>query len=382
MTGLPVLLVALVAISGLVAAILAVAWYDLGEPRHARTWAIAFGVAGLAWSWFFLRQLHVVPAWLDTLTPTLLGFASAIVVVGFRQRAGLPDARRTLLVLAAGHGVVLAALQWWFGTEEAWIVPLTLLNAGLYWRASRTLVGRRAKERLAEKVAEAGLCLLATVHMMVLAGIVGDWFGLLSLNLPRMGEVALLILPSIETSIGLYTVILITADLADRTRRLAATDRLTGLFNRRGFDEAGTALFTAARRAGRPVSMVMIDIDHFKQINDRFGHPAGDRVLRSFSQQIAGAIGRRDIFARIGGEEFAAVLADADLDAATSAAEAMRIEVETMTTDLPEAFQVTASFGLATAGADDGDLHTLLARADRALYRSKDEGRNRVTMAA
>jgi diguanylate cyclase (GGDEF)-like protein len=381
MSGVAVLLAALVAISAVVAAILAVAWYDLGEPRHARTWSIAFGIAALAWSWFFLVRAGIVPAELVTVTPTLIGFASVLVVVGFRQRAALPNARLSLLLLAAAHGALLAALEAWFNTDEAWVVPLTLLNGGLYWRASRTLVGRRQGERLAEKVAEAGLCLLATVHLMVFAGIVGEWLGLVSLDLPRLGDLALLLLPTVETSIGLYTVILITVDLADQTRRLAATDRLTGLFNRRGFDETGNALFAAARRSGRPVAMVMIDIDDFKEVNDRFGHPAGDRVLCGVSQRIAQAIGRRDIFARIGGEEFAAVLVDADLGTAACAAEAMRLQVEAMAADLPEPHGVTASFGLATIRPDDADLHALLARADRALYRSKAEGRNRVTLA-
>ncbi len=381
MSAVPVLLVALVAISAVVSATLAVAWIDLGRSAHARTWGVAFAVATAAWACCLAARADAVPraAWLAV--PALIVLASALVAHGFRQRAGLPDRRRAFLALSAVHAGLLPVFRWAWG-EEAWVVPLALFNAALYWRASRTLLGRRQGERLAERVAEAGLCVIASLHMLAVAGLAGRWLGLVALDLPRLGWLVLLLLPSATATVGLYTVILITADLADQTRRLAATDRLTGLLNRRGFEDAAAALFGAARRDGRPVALVMVDVDHFKRVNDRFGHPAGDRVLQGVCGRIAQSIGRRDLFARVGGEEFAAVLVDVDEPTAACAVEVMRAGVEAMAADLPVPHRVTASFGVAAAGPADGELDDLIARADRALYRSKSEGRNRVTVAA
>lgn len=381
MSPATILMVALVAISAIVSVMLAVAWYDLDRPRHARTWASAFAIAAVAWALFLAQHEGAMPPVGGVAMPALLGFASALVTIGFRQRAGLPDHRRILMGLGAGHAVLLLVLAAWFRTAEAWIVPLAALNGGLYWRASRTLLGRRQVERLAERVAEAGLCILATLHLLVVAGLAGSALGLVRLDLPRLGALVLLLLPSMEGCIGLFTVILITADVADQTRRLAATDRLTGLVNRRGFEEAAAAIFQSARRHRRGVALAMVDVDHFKAVNDRFGHPAGDRVLQALCGRIAQTLGRRDLFARIGGEEFAVVLVDADLATAACAVEVMRAQVESMAMDLPEPYRITASFGVAAPGPQDGGLDDLIRRADQALYRSKSEGRNRVTLA-
>ena len=137
-----------------------------------------------------------------------------------------------------------------------------------------------------------------------------------------------------------------------------------------------------ARRDARPIALVLIDVDRFKEINDRFGHPAGDEVLCAVCHRLAQGVSRRDILARIGGEEFALVLTDVDPQAALCAAEVLRRHVETMTADLPQPVSVTASFGLATPAEPGEELAGLFLRADRALYRSKAEGRNRVTVAA
>jgi diguanylate cyclase (GGDEF)-like protein len=194
-------------------------------------------------------------------------------------------------------------------------------------------------------------------------------------------ENVMLVMPAALVGIGLFAIILLTADLADRARRLAATDMLTGLLNRRGFEERGGALFDSARAQGRAMVLALMDLDRFKLVNDRFGHPAGDRLLRQVARALMPETGRRAIVARMGGEEFAMMLADTDPVQACRVVEELRLRIAGLTPDLPDAHRVTASFGLAALREEDSDLHALLGRADAALYRSKAEGRDRLTLA-
>jgi two-component system cell cycle response regulator len=166
---------------------------------------------------------------------------------------------------------------------------------------------------------------------------------------------------------------------------LAAMDPLTGLGNRRFFEKQLAEALERAAHGGRSVSLMMIDVDHFKQINDQYGHEAGDHVLRSLAQRIKGVLRRTDPVCRYGGEEFLALLPDTPLVSATRVAERVRTMVESTPFRLgagsAQLIPVTISIGLAERG-DDANAEALLRRTDRALYASKTAGRNRVTVAA
>jgi diguanylate cyclase (GGDEF)-like protein len=169
-----------------------------------------------------------------------------------------------------------------------------------------------------------------------------------------------------------------------RTRRLSETDGLTGVINHRHFVELLRQEVERSRRSGRPLSLVMIDIDDFKSINDTHGHPAGDAVLRHVAQVLAGLLRRTDVVARYGGEEFVAMLPEAGPEPAASTAETMRAEVErrACTSDtLERTLAVRISLGVASLPDDAGSVAELIAAADRGLYRAKREGKNRVCRA-
>ncbi len=154
------------------------------------------------------------------------------------------------------------------------------------------------------------------------------------------------------------------------------TDPLTSLWNRRSFDRRLHAAWDAHARERAPMSLLMIDLDHFKRINDAFGHPAGDEVLVRIAEIVRASIGPNEVAARFGGEEFCVLLPGADVDEAQRRAETLRIAIEQAA--WPNA-PVTASFGVATTSAtEDGCTNVMLSRADRALYDAKREGRNRV----
>jgi diguanylate cyclase len=165
--------------------------------------------------------------------------------------------------------------------------------------------------------------------------------------------------------------------------RLAREDGLTGVANRRTFDVALDEEWRRARRAETPLSLILLDIDYFKAYNDRCGHPAGDACLRAVAQVVAEGHRRAgELVARYGGEELAVLLYSVPGEAALAAAEALRRRVLQLALPHPSspvASTVTVSAGVACASPPhSGSADELVAQADRALYRAKDRGRNRV----
>lgn len=181
----------------------------------------------------------------------------------------------------------------------------------------------------------------------------------------------------------LIALCLFTAAALDVMRALKAethTDPLSGILNRRGFEERATLLLDQCGKAGFPVALVLADLDHFKALNDRHGHEAGDRVIADFAAKLRSATGARGAAGRIGGEEFAVLLPLSDLGSARLFAEAIRAFYSAGTVDgLPAGTRVTASFGVAARTGREG-LMPLMRRADEALYKAKKNGRDSVRL--
>ena len=164
-------------------------------------------------------------------------------------------------------------------------------------------------------------------------------------------------------------------------RRLAETDALTGISNRHHFTRRAAAVLEQCRKANEQVGLVMVDLDHFKTINDRFGHATGDWALRAVASACQQVCRRNDLLGRLGGEEFAFLLVDCNAEASVALAEECRRRIAAIDT-LPSghAFRITASFGVAGSRNCGHGFDALLAQADDALYRSKREGRDRVSV--
>lgn len=170
-----------------------------------------------------------------------------------------------------------------------------------------------------------------------------------------------------------------------QTIELAVTDGLTGLHNRRYLDNHLRVLVDRALARGRPLSICITDIDRFKNVNDSYGHDAGDEILRDFAHRLRSTVRGADLACRYGGEEFVVVMPDTSAEIAAAVAERLRALVEGNPFDLPQHQQklaITASLGIATLDPNGDTPESLLKRADNALYQAKNNGRNQVVAAA
>jgi diguanylate cyclase (GGDEF)-like protein len=226
----------------------------------------------------------------------------------------------------------------------------------------------------------------------------GSQYGFFPLAIGRfLGNPALLIIPKLVNIaagcfvIGVLLMRWLPKAVSERDRseqfaadlkRLATTDGLTSLFNRRHFDALAQAEWMRFQRYGRPLSLLVIDVDKFKSINDRFGHDAGDLVLKAIAENCTAAKRETDVVARIGGEEFALLLPETNEAAAQIVAERLRLQIHSYSHVFPgEESQISVSIGVAGATLGMAAFEILLKRADEALYGAKRSGRNRVSTA-
>jgi diguanylate cyclase (GGDEF)-like protein len=198
----------------------------------------------------------------------------------------------------------------------------------------------------------------------------------------RSGWVAAFAIELVLYAVGtVFVIFMLVSERTVKAHKTAASiDPLTNLFNRRGFSELTTRMIEREQAAGRPVTVLIFDIDHFKSVNDRFGHPAGDEILKLFGNVLVHTLRITDVVGRIGGEEFAAMLPCA-VDEAVIAAERVRTTFANAGVQVDDT-PLATSVSIGVAGGPSGvDLNALLAAADTALYRAKRGGRNRVEIA-
>ncbi|WP_460119173.1 GGDEF domain-containing protein [Pseudomonas sp. S2_C03] len=168
-------------------------------------------------------------------------------------------------------------------------------------------------------------------------------------------------------------------NMESELHRLATTDVLTQSSNRRHFFDCAHREFELARQQGGPLAFLLLDIDDFKQINDTYGHPEGDKVLQQIAETGRGALRRGDVFGRIGGEEFAAVFPGCAPDMALQVAERLQREIQRLSFNHEQrTFGITVSQGLTNLKAEDASIESLFARADAAMYEAKRQGKNRI----
>jgi diguanylate cyclase (GGDEF)-like protein len=347
-------------------------------------------IAALGW-WGAAYVLGAASVALWTAGGPDLGWELSLAVnaVGFIACGLVWDAARVFHGRPANWIGVIAGPALWIAAV-VWLDPIDpelrmLLGASIVAFYAALTAGELWRERRKSLRARWPAIAVPVMHgaVLMLPIILGDMFR--SGDAASMGPIwiaafgAELLLYAVGT---VFIIVMLMSDRAVSAHKTAASvDPLTGLLNRRGFGEATARMIDREAKAGRPITVMIFDIDHFKSVNDRFGHAAGDDVLKVFSDVVVNNLRISDLVGRVGGEEFAALL-PCNVEEALVAAERVREAFEASGIKVDDApLETTVSIGIA-GGPAQTELDVLMASADTALYQAKRGGRNRVEVAA
>lgn len=221
------------------------------------------------------------------------------------------------------------------------------------------------------------ICVMLVAGIWALSGSAEPAADFLAPNLPRFLSLLVLFIGILVWDLALL--LMANERLENRLVVIAQIDPLTGILNRAGFRMEAERQLQRCMGNGAPAAVLLLDLDHFKKVNDTHGHDGGDRLLRRFVKSTRQTLCSDDVLARYGGEEFCALMPGATLAAAAETAERIRVQFERVRVDAGKAaFGTTVSIGVAEIALPDETLDAAIARADRALYQAKHQGRNRV----
>jgi diguanylate cyclase (GGDEF)-like protein len=327
MAGAEIILAIILVTSLVLAAALGVAWRSFGYPRHALSWALAFAVAAIETGVTAAISLWPTIEIIKQVDLLLTLLAAALVATGARQRAAPGSRERGALMAVPVAWVVLAAAQ-----MSVTLAPY--VNALAFVFSSAMFAIATVALKPAERATEPAEW-MAIVSIGAFALLEAVLAGLVFMHVARPDAPDLILIaqrlylighPSLSVAAGIAAILLSASDLAVQLRTLAAYDPLTGVLNRRGFQEAALRAIANGRRQRQSIAVAIADIDHFKSINDRYGHTAGDRTLHFISGCLTRGLRGGDVVGRIGGEEFALLLVNSSAEQAAEAMERIRAE--------------------------------------------------------
>ncbi len=358
-----------------------IAWSNFGKRQHALTWAIAFFVGMLRWA------TNLNEGFFPSLEAYLLvenACSVVMITLGLRGHCQRTNCRLLPRNLFPYASIIYAIVAWHIviephvGLRQALIPAYAALTLFL----SSYLIVRFRERPWPSEWAAAAFIALFGVTQLISAGITWSQGAIRDEVLfGTFMHFTFLTLPAGYMAMSMFIILMMASDISAEMKTLAVRDQLTGLLNRRGFNEYGEKAFAAAQRNGTPLSVIMTDIDRFKHINDKFGHAAGDTALVHFARLVSENRRSEDVIARVGGEEFALLLPGTELRDAMALADQLCNKVGSTPMDLTSVgLPMTSSFGVAAVSRNDTTLDDMIRRADRALYRSKRAGRNQVDL--
>ncbi len=360
-------------------AVLLITWQRNGRQSDvALFWSIAFFITSVAW---ILAIVLPKPYTLFSVLLLALAFFAAPVflLAGVFVRGGRPPPWRVFIAV----GVLCMLIQLWYCIVEADDVMRTL-NLTVFNLLFHLLVVFLSLKSQADR---AGNIMLAIGSTSIAAVLVVRIY-LLVQHLTNGGDAAMLLrdeiliflfMPSAMVIEGLACLGAILLDLINKLTHQAYTDPMTDCLNRRGFEEAAANNIAIANRHQLPISTVICDIDHFKRINDRFGHCIGDDVIKAFACILTDSARDADLVGRMGGEEFVILLLGCKLQDGIEYSQRVRNALRKISVlAVAESINLTASFGVTELLAGDECLENMVRRADKALYSAKGGGRDRI----
>lgn len=381
-------LVTLLVISAALACVLAVSMSFAmhaaapGSGNSLQIWRWALSLNAAFWLLYLTDSSWapwLMPHWLAV---TLINGVSLAAVAGYvyayRTFLGLPRHTAILcaIVLLGLTGNLLIVLT----TDSYWMRLAFNLGANgllMIWVATSLF---QCREPGVQRAARLSMLVFLGGGLALFSRFLDMYSGVVTSVPPPPGQIISLLGFALVPCFATTGFLLMHAGRsAHRLEHLAATDPLTGALNRRSLERAGRRVLSSARRQQQPVSVLMIDADHFKNINDHYGHAAGDQALVSMMQTLRSSLRVEDVIGRIGGEEFVVVLPNTNARAALEVAERVRSAMQRQLIDpsqLP--FSLTVSIGIACSRRALSNLEELIRHADACLYQAKAQGRNRV----
>jgi diguanylate cyclase (GGDEF)-like protein len=365
--------------------LLSLSWRSLPESvRPSLRWwlgglalhPIGFGLLAMR-GW--IPDVYCIPA-----AATVLACSYGCLAVALRNFYSLPERRLRLVVVA----ILVALLNIWFTNVSYDLHLRVLMNhtmlAIMIGSGARAVFRRNGPRGRVPRIT--GWLFALVTLLVVMRGLIeiGQPITAAELLHPRPEHIpcllGLLLLPLLS-SVGFL--LMCTERAQQQLEHTARVDYLTGIYNRRAIEELATRVISAARRHEFPLSLMIVDVDHFKRVNDQHGHACGDRALIESVARMHEILRSEDLLGRLGGEEFVVVMPRIGLDQAVQAAERLRERFADRTMRLHDGdkdieLQLTLSVGVVTLQPDDSQFSHLLRRADRAMYAAKAAGRNRV----
>lgn len=367
----------------LFSALLALAGLHAGSIRGMRHWAQASLCIGLALISSYIEVTPPGDAWIIVSGATLMGAGIGLQFNGIRAfKSGRCDKRIPWLM-----GGLMLISSFWFVILHPDIHARVIANSlifGLGCAACARELFIRIEQPLRTAYWFTGSAFgLIAITFLVRAVVVfsspADTYRLYA-SIP-INPVTFFIGSLAQTCLAFGFVLMLNYQLATNLQKLASRDALTGALNRRSLEEEAARLWARCLRTGDTLAIMMLDVDHFKSINDRHGHQTGDEVLRRLAAIAQGSIRSDDYFARYGGEEFCILLPSTTEEEAWVLAERLRQRYAEMKMEFNGAYlDSTISIGVADSSQIGQELASLIAAADQAMYRAKQAGRNRVIM--
>ena len=380
---------ALMFVTGLMASVMFFVWRVQKNYPGTQYWVLSNFAGTIGFLFIGLRGF--APEFVTVLLGNALAVATtALALEGNRRFLGLKSDSTVPVTVIAGYLITLAYYTFIDNDVSARIVISSMVASFLTFLSYRSFAERPGLMKNVVYRTVGLTFLLFSILMFVRMVATLALSNVNGLYTPEWIQSVSFMIFLIFATVWSFNYVLITSERLSEELRVkeaellerATTDFLTGLGNKRAFDEFAESEIKRSRRYNIPACLVLLDLDHFKRVNDKFGHAVGDKVLGEIGQLLKRMTRQHDKVARVGGEEFALLLTHTDIDVGHAVAEAFRREIQTLEINHGAiSLSITSSFGVAELREAD-NLESLIERADTHLYKAKAKGRNRVVSEA